>query len=165
LPNRRVVAVDEARRVVKVDDGSELPCDLFLGVPVNRAPDVVVASGMTEGGWIPVDPRTLATKWPDVYAVGDIANTGVPKAGLFAEAAARAVAENLISRFRAEEEKAKNPGAGACYIDFGGGQVARVDVDFLSGPTPTGTYNAPNATLMTNKKEFGTTREARWFGA
>ena len=28
-------------------DGGEIPYDLFLGVPVHRAPEVVVASGLT----------------------------------------------------------------------------------------------------------------------
>lgn len=165
VPNRRVVSVDEQRKIVALDDGSELPCDLFLGVPKNRAPDVVVATGMTENGWVTIDPRTLETKYPGVYAVGDLANTGAPKAGVFAEGAARAVAQNLVARFRKEDESAKNPGAGSCYIEFGGGRIARVDVDFFSGPKPTGTFNEPSEALRASKVEFGTSRRARWFGA
>src|SRR5271157_4818876 len=68
LPNRRVAAVDAGRRVATLDDGAELPYDLFLGVPKHRAPAVVEASGMAEGGWLPVNPRTLETKYPNVYA-------------------------------------------------------------------------------------------------
>ncbi|MGB2711981.1 MAG: FAD-dependent oxidoreductase, partial [Conexibacter sp.] len=92
VASRRVSSLDAGRNVAVLDDGSELPYDLFLGVPKHRAPDVVVASGMTEGGYVPVDSRTLATRFPDVYAVGDVATVGVPKAGVFAEGAARAVA-------------------------------------------------------------------------
>jgi hypothetical protein len=33
-----------------------MPYDLFLGVPVHRAPAVVAESGMIVDGWIPVDP-------------------------------------------------------------------------------------------------------------
>ena len=47
---------------------------------------------MAEDGYIPVDSRTLASRFPDVYAVGDVATVGVPKAGVFSEGAARAVA-------------------------------------------------------------------------
>src|SRR5258706_12312344 len=117
LPNRRVVSVDEGRKVVVLDDGREVPCELFLGVPKNRAPDVVVATGMTENGWVTIDPRTLETKYPGVYAIGDLANTGAPKAGVFAEGAARTVAANLIALSRGEDPAARNPGAGSCYID------------------------------------------------
>jgi sulfide:quinone oxidoreductase len=71
--------------VAVLDDGSEMPYDLFLGVPKHRAPDVVLASGMAEGDYVPVEPRTLQTRFPGVYAVGDVADVGVPKAGVFAE--------------------------------------------------------------------------------
>jgi sulfide:quinone oxidoreductase len=67
-PNRCVTEVDNANKVVKLDDGSELAFDLFLGVPKNRAPDVVVAAGMTENGWVTIDNRTLQTPFPGVFA-------------------------------------------------------------------------------------------------
>ena len=82
---QRIASLDGDRSVAVCVDGSEFPFDLFLGVPKHRAPDVVVASGLTEDGFVPVDPRTLATRVPGVYAVGDVATIGVPKAGVFAE--------------------------------------------------------------------------------
>ena len=75
VPNRRIGVVDGARRVATLDDGTEMPYDLFLGVPKHRAPAVVEASGLTEGGWVTVNPRTLETALPELYAVSDIANT------------------------------------------------------------------------------------------
>jgi sulfide:quinone oxidoreductase len=164
LPNRRVASVDAGRKVVVLDDGHELTCDLFLGVPKNRAPDVVVATGMTENGWVTIDPRTLETRFPGVYALGDLANTGAPKAGVFAEGAARTVAANVVAISRQQEPAARNPGAGSCYIEFGGNRIARVDVDFFSGPKPTGTYYEPSEWLRVAKEEFGSSRRARWFG-
>ena len=94
VAGRRVASLDDGCAVL--DDGSELPFDLFLGVPRHRAPDVVIESGMTEDGYVPVNPRTLETRFPGVYAVGDVATIGVPKAGVFAEGAARVVAASLM---------------------------------------------------------------------
>ncbi len=164
MPNRRVSAVDAVRRVASLDDGSELPYDLFVGVPKHRAPAVVEASGMAEAGWVSVNPRTLETKFPNVYAIGDIANTGTPKAGVFAEGAAKALATSLVSCIRGEGEGSLYAGAGTCYIEFGAGRVGRVDVDFFSGPKPTGTYHEPSAALRADKEQFGARRRARWFG-
>jgi sulfide:quinone oxidoreductase len=164
LPGRRPVSVDEAQRSVTLDDGRALPCDLFLGVPKHRAPEVVIETGLTQDGWVTVDPQTLETKIPGVYAVGDLANTGAPKAGVFAEAAARVVATNIVSRLRGQEPTAKNPGAGSCYIEFGRNRVARIDVDFFSGPKPTGTFNPPSEELRADKEHFGSSRRSRWFG-
>ena len=73
IPGRRVSAVDPARSVAALDDGTELRFELFLGVPKHRAPDVLIASGMTEDGYVPVDSATLRTCCPGVYAVGDVA--------------------------------------------------------------------------------------------
>ena len=128
-----------------LDDGSAQPFDLFLGVPKHRAPDVVHASGMAENGYIPVDWRTLATKYPGVYAVGDVATVGAPKAGVFAERQASVVAHALIAEIAGGEPAAPYDGTGSCYIEFGAGRVGRVDVDFFSGPKPTGTYHEASA--------------------
>jgi sulfide:quinone oxidoreductase len=164
VPGRRVSALDAGRAVAVLDDGAELPYDLFLGVPKHRAPDVVLASGMAEDGYIPVASRTLETRFPDVYAVGDVATVGVPKAGVFSEGAARVVAAALIARRHGGEQPAEYEGRGSCYVEFGAGRVGRVDVDFLSGPKPTGTFREPSADLVAEKKHFGASRRARWFG-
>lgn len=165
VPGTRVAALDPARKVAVFDGGGEMAYDLFLGVPRHRAPDVVMASGMVEDTYIPVNPRTLETRYPGVYAVGDVAAVGVPKAGVFAEGAARVVAQSLIARIeRGEEPGGEYEGLGSCYIEFGGGRVGRVDVDFLSGPKPTGTFHEPSQELVAQKREFGSSRRARWFG-
>ncbi|HEY7952093.1 MAG TPA: FAD-dependent oxidoreductase [Solirubrobacteraceae bacterium] len=164
LGGRRVSALDAARKVAALDDGSELPYDLFLGVPKHRAPAVVQDSGMAQDGYIPVDSKTLQTRWPGVYAVGDVATVGVPKAGVFSEGAARVVAKSVIASVRGEAQPAPYDGLGSCYIEFGAGRVGRVDVDFLSGPKPTGTFQAPSDALVAEKQHFGASRTARWFG-
>ena len=160
MPSRRVAAVDAVRRVASLDDGSELPYDLFLGVPKHHAPAVVEASGMAEGGWVSVNPRTLETRFPNVYAIGDIASTGTPKAGVFAEGAAKAVAMSLVSRIRGEGEGSLYAGAGTCYIEFGAGRIGRVDVDFFSGPKPTGSYHEPSIALREDKERRGESQGA-----
>ena len=71
VPGRRVELARRRAAASRVlDDGSELPFDLFLGVPKHRAPDVVIASGMTENGYVPVSSANLETRFPGVYAVG-----------------------------------------------------------------------------------------------
>ena len=164
IPDRRVRELDPGRRVAVLDDGGELEFDLFLGVPLHRAPAVVIASGMTEDGYVPVDSATLETKYPGVWAVGDVATAGVPKAGVFAEGAARIVAQTLLASLFDGDPPGRHLGRGTCYIEFGHGRVGSVDIDFLSGPTRTGTFNAPSAELVALKDQFGSSRRARWFG-
>ena len=164
VPGARTASLDEDRKVAVLEDGREYAYDLFLGVPKHRAPDVVLESGMAEEGYVPVESRTLRTRFPGVYAVGDVATVGVPKAGVFAEGAARVVAEEVLAEIKGREEPDGYDGRGSCYIEFGGGQVGRVDVDFLSAPKPTGTFQAPSSALVAEKQDFGLSRRTRWFG-
>lgn len=165
VADREVKSIDAQRRVATIDDGREFPYDLFLGVPAHRAPKILEDSGMTEDGYVPVKPRTLETRFPDVYAIGDCARQGTPKAGNFAEGAARAVATALIARLRNNEVPVTHAGTGSCYIEFGAGRIGRVDVDFFSNPDhPTGTYYEPSVALRADKEHFGSSRRARWFG-
>ncbi len=165
VPDRRVVSLDPTTNEAVLDDGSRMPFSLFIGIPVHRVPAVVEASGLARGGWIPVDPGTAATRFPGVYAVGDVTSVGTPKAGVFAERAARVVADQLVARIRGESEPPGYDGTGACWIEFGDREVARVDVDFFSTPGhPTGMFTPPSTRTAREKAAFGAERHARWFG-
>jgi sulfide:quinone oxidoreductase len=164
FPGRRVLSLDPKRRIAVLDNGSEMPYDLFLGVPKHRVPDVVANSGMTEDGWIPVSPTNLKTRYPGVYAVGDVASAEVPKAGMFAEGEARVAAASIIAELKGSEPPPDYDGRASCYIEFGSGLVGRSDMDFLSGPSPHGTFVEPSVALADEKHRSAKMREARWFG-
>lgn len=164
IPKHTIKEIDPIKHVAILDDGTEMPFDLFLGIPKHCVPDVVANSGMTLNGWIPVDKTNLKTSHPNVYAIGDVNSVGTPKAGVFAEGAARVAAESIISEFKHGEQPSPYKGNGTCYIEFGNGMVGKVNVDFFSGPSPSGTYIEASADLIADKKYFGSSREARWFG-
>ena len=164
IPQRKVSSLDGPGKLVVLDDGTTLPYDLFLGIPKHIAPDTVLQSGMAENGWIPVNKTDLLTKFPDVYAIGDVTSVGTPKAGVFAEGAAKIAAASIIAKFYGNENDGSYTGAGSCYIEYGKGQVGRVDVDFFSGPKPVGIHHEPSEALVADKEYFGASRKARWFG-
>ncbi len=165
VPKKCVCSLDRAKRIVVFDDESTMPYDLYLGVPKHCVPKVVAAaSDLTEEGWIVPSTKNLKTKFPGVYAIGDVTRIGPPKAGFFAEAAGRVAALSILADFQGGPQPPDYDGAGTCYIEFGEGKVGRVDVNFLSGPSPTGRYHEPSADLVAEKKYFGSSRRARWFG-
>lgn len=162
VPGRKTKRLEPGMAILS--DDSEMPFDLFLGVPRHRVPKVVEESDLSATGWIDVNPRTLETTHPGVHAVGDVSNTGVPKAGAFAEGAAKSVATALIAEINGEGEQELYPGAGVCYIEFGAKAIGKVDVNFLSGPKPTGHFHGASAEMGVEKERFGSTRRERWFG-
>ena len=157
-------SVDPVRKVAITADGGEIPYDLFLAVPRHRVPQVVADSGMCVDGWIPVDPYTLETTFPGVYAVGDVTSVGTPKAGVFTEGQAVVVGQRIIDTIRGRETEARYNGAAACYLEFGEDEVARVDIVFAPGQPPHGELTGPRADLSADKIEFGRHRIRRWFG-
>ncbi len=166
IKDNLVRALDPARKVAMLSDGTELPYGLFLGIPVHRVPQVVVESGLASDpyNWVPVNKKTLETSFPGVYAIGDVNGVGTPKAGVFAEGAARAVAGSILAQLGNGPAAEDYRGLGSCYLEFGNEMVARVDVEFLAGPKPTGAYQEPSAALVEEKNQFGASRLQRWFG-
>jgi sulfide:quinone oxidoreductase len=161
--NDVVTSIDPARNIAQLRSGGTMEYDLFLGIPVHRVPDVVEASGLAVDGWIPVHKENLSTRFPDVYAIGDVTSAPVPKAGIFAESAGRAVAEHLIVRLRQEGKARPYDGAGSCFIEFGGHEVGRVDVDFLTGPSVVAPFTEASLQGAKEKKEFAASRRNLWF--
>lgn len=164
IPEIMVGALDPERKLAILDDGTELPFDLFLGVPEHRVPRVVEESGLLFDEWVPVNKRNLKTKFSNVYAIGDVTSVGTPKAGIFAEGAARIVAESILAEFEGKEYNGSYDGVGSCYIEFGGGKVGKVDVSFLSDSESNGVHHEASKALAESKKEYELSRLARWFG-
>jgi sulfide:quinone oxidoreductase len=157
--------IDPSAKVLHRRDGAEVPFDLLLAIPVHRAPAVVVESGLTEDdGWIGVDADTLATKFPDVYAIGDVTSAPVPRAGVIAEGEAATVADVLVHRIKGGPEPAPFLGEVMCYMEMGDGDIGRVSVNFRSGPSPVAKFIPPSPEGTEAKREFGATRRRRWFG-
>jgi sulfide:quinone oxidoreductase len=164
MAKNRVVELDVPSKEAVLESGERLPYDLFVGIPIHRVPAVVAESGLAANGWVAVDPDTLLTPFPDVYAVGDCVAIPMAKAGVFAENAAGVAADGIIARLRGEELGRRYEGAGNCYLEFGSGRVAKVEANFLGGPSPTATVVGPSEELAAEKATFAPTRRARWFG-
>jgi sulfide:quinone oxidoreductase len=160
-----------------VDDGSVVfgdarrPFDLLLGVPPHQAPQVVAESGLTAGGpWVKVNPRTLETGHPGVYAIGDVTalplanGQMLPKAGAFAQAQGEVVAARIALTFEGGQPTATFAGDGACFLETGGGMAAMVTGGFLADP-PSVRLTEPSPEHFAAKRAFERERLAAWFGA
>lgn len=166
LPEHLVTGIDPASRTAQLASGEELPYDLFVGIPIHRAPAVLADSGLVENNWVPVDQANLRTRFAGVYALGDVCTgpRNVPKAGIFAEAAARVVADDIAAAIAGTEPPAPYEGSGVCYAEFGGGLVSKVEVNFLRGDAPEAERQDPSLAFAAEKEQFGAVRRARWFG-
>jgi sulfide:quinone oxidoreductase len=166
LPEHKVTSIDPTARIAHLADGGTLPYDLFIGIPIHKAPDPLTASGLAVNGWVPVDQTNLRTEFPQVYALGDVSSGArtVPKAGIFAESAARVVAEDIAASIAGAQPPAPYEASGVCYAEFGDGLVSKVEVNFLKGPAAAAQRHDPSHEIAAEKEQFGATRRTRWFG-
>jgi sulfide:quinone oxidoreductase len=167
VPSAPIASIDAANRQVVHASGT-IPYDLFIGVPVHVPPKVIRTSKLTDKGFVQPSPVNLETAVPNVYAIGDVTKipvgeNAVPKAGAFAEDAARTVVSDILRKAGRGGELLKFKAQGACYFELGNGQVAKVDADFLGGDKPKQTVAGPSADFYPDKLEFETTRRDRWF--
>jgi sulfide:quinone oxidoreductase len=155
-----VMRIDSAARRVlfEVDDTS---FDLLVGVPAHVAPQPVRESGLTDAsGWVPVDPTTLQTRHANVFAIGDVTairlpiGMFLPKAGVFADGQARAVAEAIAAEVAGGGEPRRFDGYGFCYIEVGEGAAAYGSGNFYGLPGPRITIEPPSQRFRKEKAEM-----------
>lgn len=164
------VAVEVTAEAVRFADDSMLSYDLLFAVPPHRCPAVLIDAGLaTAGGWVAVDPASLETPFPNVYAVGDstmikLANgLPLPKAGVFAEAAGYVVAERIADALAGRSPAATFTGEGVCYAEVGGGRAAAVQGQFFAEP-PVIAMAESSAENLAAKVAFEADRLRAWFG-
>ncbi len=143
-PAHQVKAVDPAAKRLEFANGVSADFDLLAYVPPHRAPRVVRDSGLaSESGWISVDRHTLETRFPGVYAIGDVVSIPLtlgkplPKAGVFAHGQAVVVARNIASIIAGRAGGERFNGHGGCFIEVGGGKAGFGAGDFYAEPRPT----------------------------
>ena len=142
-PEHAVTKIYADQRLIHFANGASAGFDLLVYVPPHRAPQAVKDAGLTgPSGWVGVDRATLATKFPGVYAVGDI--TGIPlaigkplpKAGVLAHGQAEVVARNIAAGIRGERAGATFTGNGACFVEIGAGRAGYGSGSFYAEPAP-----------------------------
>lgn len=163
-----VMKIDPAKRRVlfELEDTSY---DLLVGVPPHRAPEPVRTGQLTDAsGWIPVDATTLQTRHPGVFAIGDVTairlanGMFLPKAGVFADGQARAVAENIAADIEDRRGEGGFDGYGFCYVEVGGGMAAYGAGNFYGLPGPRVTLEQPAARFRKEKEEIERTALGLW---
>ena len=142
--------------------------DLLLAVPPHVAPKVIYESGLAkEGGFIPIN-RDCKTPFENVYAVGDVTTLTVtdtmtvPKAGIFAEGEAIAVAQNIISHIQAKNKFSLFDGKGGCFIESGRDTASIIEIDMFSETKPTTKLTESTSKHLDEKIQFEKERFSKW---
>lgn len=171
-PLRKLKSVSDGL-VLAFEDGSTAQCDVLVGIPQHRLPDVIRTSGLVaeEGKeqWMAIDRRTMRTRFRNVFAVGDVTEIkvgdqqlAIPKAGIFAEAEARVAAQQIIDEIKNRQPAAAFDGRGYCFMETGGRKAGYIEADFFAEPAPVLRLEPPSEGNYLQKHEFERSRIAEW---
>jgi sulfide:quinone oxidoreductase len=130
-------AVDPEAETITSMEGTELDYDLLVTIPPHTGADLITEAGLGDDGWVDVDKHTLeAEAADDVYALGDTADTGVPKAGSVAHYQAGVVGQRIASDIRGRPATATYDGKTLCFIETGMDAASFVEFDYENPPSP-----------------------------
>lgn len=156
-----VSEINADKKQITFSNDVTIDFDLLAYVPPHRAAKVVRDAGLTgESGWIPVDKYTMATKFPHIYAIGDV--TGIklsvgkplPKAGVIAHGQAEVVVHNLVCEITGKGTTKQFDGHGACFIETGNGRAGMGRGNFYAEPAPKIKLNRPSYLMHLGKVAF-----------
>lgn len=169
-PQHQVTEVDAGSKTLHFADGARADFDFLVYIPPHVAPDVVREAGLTgESGWVPVDRNSMETKFPNVYAIGDV--TGIPlslglplpKAGVFAHHQGEAVAQTIAALVSGKGEPGRFQGDGECFVEVGGGKAGFGRGKFYDEPRPTMKFHLPTRYWHAGKVVVEKEWFRRWF--
>lgn len=143
-PGRAIERIEGSARQLTFVDGAQADYDVLIGIPPHRAPAALAESGLAgPSGFVPVDRHSLATAIEGIHAIGDATQIPLaegrfmlPKAGVFAHAQARVVAERIAGDLLGRESRAAFNGRGACFLELGDGAAGYASGDFYAEGAP-----------------------------
>jgi len=151
--------IDPDAETIETMEGDSIDYDLLVTIPPHAGVDLIAEAGLGDDGWVDVDSHTLeATAAEDVYALGDTADTGVPKAGSVAHYQAGVVAQRIASDVRGRPATATYDGKTLCFIETGMDEASFVEFDYETPPSPA----PPSTALHWSKLSYN---ESYWLTA
>jgi sulfide:quinone oxidoreductase len=169
-PEHVVVSADPGDRALRFANGASAAFDLLGFVPLHRPPRAVRESALAGGGgWVCADRSTMATAFPNVFAIGDVTSIPLamgkplPRAGVFAHAQAEAVVKTIGRAITGRGKAGTFDGHGECFIETGDGRAGFGKGNFYTEPRPQIAMSMPGWHWHAAKVAFERYWLGRWF--
>ena len=161
------------KEMIEFENGNKIKYDLLIAIPPHRAPEVIRNSDLIKQGqnWINVDKFSLKTDYQNVFAIGDVneikvnENVAIPKAGVFAEAQAKVVSQQIIDDIENNRDKlssSKFDGKGFCFMEVGDKKAGYIAADFYNEGGPVTLLEPPSKESYEKKLDFERSKISEW---
>jgi sulfide:quinone oxidoreductase len=171
-PLHKIKTVSDMKEL-EFENGRRETYDLLVGIPSHKVPEVIRNSGLIKQGqnWINVDKFNLKTDYENVFAIGDVTeikvneNMAIPKAGVFAEAQAKVVSQQIVDDIENDKNKKSSPrfdGKGFCFMEVGNKKAGYVAADFYNEQGPATLLEPPSEESYRKKIDFERSKLNEW---
>jgi len=171
-PLHKIKAVLNMEKI-EFENGNWANYDLLIGIPSHKIPEVIRNSGLITHGqnWINADKFSLRTDFENVFAIGDVTeikvneNVAIPKAGVFAEAQAKVVSQQIVDDIKNDKNKQSSSrfdGKGFCFMEVGNGKAGYIAVDFYHEDGPYTLLEPPSDESYKKKLDFERSKINEW---
>jgi sulfide:quinone oxidoreductase len=161
------------KEMIEFENGNKVKYDLLIAIPPHRVPEVIRNSDLIKQGqnWINVDKFSLKTDYQNVFAIGDVneikvnENVVIPKAGVFAEAQAKIVSQQIIDDIENDKNKQSSPrfdGKGFCFMEVGDKKAGYIAADFYNEDGPVTLLEPPSMESYEKKLDFERSKISEW---
>ena len=168
-PLHKIKSVSDTKEI-EFENGCRVKYDLLIGIPPHKVPEVIRNSDLIKQGqnWINVDKFSLKTDYQNVFAIGDVneikvnENVAIPKAGVFAEAQAKVVSQQIIDDIENNRDKlssSKFDGKGFCFMEVGSKKAGYISADFYNEDGPVTLLEPPSMESYEKKLDFERSRD------
>jgi len=131
--------VDGAKKVLRSEEGSEVPFDLLVAVPAHRGMEVIEKNKLGQNGWIPTNKTKLNMEGrSNVYVIGDTTNIPISKAGSTAHFEAETLGENIAAMVKMgiTTPMRDYDGKVFCFIEAGLDRATYAMFNYQNPPDP-----------------------------
>lgn len=171
-PLHKIKAVLNMEKI-EFENGNWANYDLLIGIPSHKIPEVIRNSGLITHGqnWINADKFSLRTDFENVFAIGDVTeikvneNVAIPKAGVFAEAQAKVVSQQIVDDIKNDKNKQSSSrfdGKGFCFMEVGNEKAGYIAVDFYHEDGPYTLLEPPSDESYKKKLDFERSKINEW---
>ena len=171
-PLHKIRSVSDTKEI-EFENGHRIKYDLLIGIPPHKVPEVIRNSDLIKQGqnWINVDKFSLKTDYQNVFAIGDVneikvtENVTIPKAGVFAEAQAKVVSQQIIDDIKNNKDKlssSKFDGKGFCFMEVGSKKAGYISADFYNENGPVTLLEPPSKESYEKKLNFERSKVSEW---
>jgi sulfide:quinone oxidoreductase len=131
--------VDGEKRILRSEEGSEVPYDLLIAIPAHRGMEVIEKNGLGQNGWIPTNKTKLNMEGRDnVFVIGDTTNIPISKAGSTAHFESETLGENIASMIKmgTTTPVREYDGKVFCFIEAGLDRATYAQFNYTNPPDP-----------------------------